>query len=30
MDKYYEKKDLDSFMSDISTSYLDRDAFANP
>ena len=28
MDKYYEKKDLDSFMSDISTSYLDRDAFA--
>jgi len=28
MDKYYEKKDLDSFMSDISMSYLDREAFA--
>jgi len=28
MDKYYEKKDLDSFMSDVSMSYADRNAFA--
>jgi len=27
MDKYYEKKDLDSFMSDVSMSYPDREAF---
>ncbi|HYA86062.1 MAG TPA: hypothetical protein VEI57_03215 [Nitrospirota bacterium] len=28
LDKYYEKKDLDSFMSDVAMSYVDRDAFA--
>jgi hypothetical protein len=28
MDTYYEKKDLDSFMSDVSMSYRERDAFA--
>jgi hypothetical protein len=28
MDKYYEKKDLDSFMSHVSASYGNREAFA--
>ena len=28
MDKYYEKKDLDSFLSDVSASYDKREAFA--
>ncbi len=28
LSKYYEKKDLDSFMSEVSTSYGHRDAFA--
>jgi hypothetical protein len=28
MDKYYENKDLDSFMSDVSLSYRGREAFA--
>ena len=28
MDKYYEAKDLDAFLSDVSKSYPDRDRFA--
>jgi hypothetical protein len=28
MDKYYEKKDLDSFMADVSNSFGDREAFS--
>ncbi len=28
MDKYYEAKDLDAFLSDVSKSYPDRDGFA--
>ena len=28
MDKYYETKDLDAFLSDVSDAYPDRDGFA--